>query len=343
MMLVPLVFGIPASPTADQLLDRLTNRLKNGFAVDFTLKHSVFNGEIKGHYEYMPTTNAYFRATGAGSDFTFVVRKDGAIEIENTNRTYYEIGPMGDIMTTSSSLSLLSTRAFPYLIGRAKPRTAFPDQGKFRYVRAESVDSVPGHRIVAGEGKESIEAWIAEDGRILRYVHNSVEDYRSVSADFRFGPLGKPNASKFSLLPPKGYRPLALPRNPQPLYPGLKIPVSGWMDRKGSKVSLPLKAETILVITRGDCPVTARARGLIAELAEKTTVLVLSDSGVPKGLEKYPLYRDPGRSTIDRFMTQATPFFIAVNASGQILGTWMGFNPKEQAALKKEILAAFGE
>jgi len=341
MMLLPIVAAMMAPPSPDQLLDKLTGKLKNGFAMDFTLKHGAFPGEIKGRYEYMPSLNAYFRATGLGNDYVFIIRNEGAIEIEHNTKLYYEIGPMGDIYATDSSLSFLSMRAFPYFIGRAKPKTAIPSFNKFRYVKEEAIDGIVGHRIIAGEAKESLEAWITTDGRLLRYVHSYTDEHRPVSADFRFGPLQKPNPSRFTLMPPKGYRPLALPRNPQPIYPGTKIPVTGWLDSKGSKVSLPIKGNTFIVVTRRDCQITSKAAGMIAEIAGKANVIVLSDSGAPKGLEKYPIFRDPGRATIDRMMTQATPFFMAVNNSGVLLQAWMGFNPREQAALKKEIMGIF--
>jgi len=254
---------------------------------------------------------------------------------------YYEIGPMGDIFTTNSSLSYLSTRAFPYLIGRAKPKTAIPDVPKFRYVKEESIDGTASHRIAAGDSKEGLEAWITNDGRLLRYVHNYTEDYRATSADLKFGAFSKPNPARFNLLPPKGFRPLALPRNPQPLYSGMKAPSVGWLDRQGRNVTLPFNGNTMLVVTRGDCAVTSRAKELLGDISQKAAVLVLSDSGSPKGLEKYPLYRDSGKAAIDRFFSQATPLFVAADGNGVILQTWMGFNRKEQLALKKEMLAVF--
>lgn len=342
MMLLPIVVAALAPPTPDQLLEKLTNRLKNGFGVDYTLKHGAFPGEIKGRYEYMPQLNAYFRATGVGNDYVFIVRKEGAIEIEHNTKLYYEVGPMGDIYANDSTLSYLALRAFPYLIGRAKPKTAIPVFNKFRYVKEETVDSVSAHKIMSGEaGKESLEVWITGEGRLMRYVHTYTEEYQPVTADFRFGQFGKATPSRFTLMPPKGYRPLALPRNPQPIYPGQKIPASGWIDREGRKVSLPIKGNTLLVVTRKDCPVTAKTANLIAEMASKADILVLSDSGAPKGFEKYPLFRDPGRATIDRFLSQATPLFMAVNGSGVLLQAWMGYNPKDQAALKKEMAGIF--
>lgn len=340
MMLLPIALAM-AAPSADQLLDKLTNRLKNGFAVDYTLRHTDLPGEIKCHYELGPPLNSYFRATRPGDDFIFVTRKEGAIEIEMNSKQYYEIGPMGDIFTTNSSLSLMSTRAFPYMIGRGKPKTAIPSLPKFRYVKEEAVDSVMAHRIAAGEGKEGLDAWITTDGRLLRYTHNYVEDYRPTSADLKFGAFTKVNPAKFTLLPPKGFRPLALPRNPQPMFPGQKVPASGWVDRNNQSVSLPIKGMTMLVVTRGDCTVSTRARDLISEISQKATVMVLSDSGAPRGLEKYPIYRDPAKSTIDRFMSQGTPLFIAVNGSGVILQAWMGYDRKEHAAIKKEMLGVF--
>lgn len=340
MMLVPLIW-ISTAPTADQLLDRLTDKLKVGFSVDYTLKHTSFVGEIKGHYEFMPQLNAYFRAVGAGSDFVYIQKREGAIEIEHTLKHYYEVGPLDQIYTTGSRLSLLSIHAFPYLIARAAPRTAFADYGKFRYVKAEAVGGIPAHRIAAGTEKSGVDIWITEDGRVLRYVHNFTQDYEPAQTDFKFGPFGKPNPKVFTLSPPKGYRELALPRDPQPPLPGNKFNLTNWVDANGQLGSLPVKGNTLLIVTRKDCEITSRAKAMIAELSTKVPVIVLSDSGAPAGLEKYPLYRDVRKGTAERTYAQATPFYIAIDKDGVILGNWLGFNPKEANALKKEILEKF--
>lgn len=337
MMLVPLAWIAPAQ-NPDLLLDKLTDKLKVGFSVDYTLKHTSFPGEIKGHYEYMPGINCYFRAVGAGSDFVFIERKEGAIEIENILKGYYETGPLGAIYTTGSRMSLLSTHAFPYLIARAAPRTAFPDHDKWRFVKEEAVNGVMGNRIAAGTPQAGVDIWITNEGRLLRYVHNFTMDYAPAQTDFKFGPFGKPNPKLFTLSPPRGYRALALPRNSQPLLPGSKLPADGWLDKQNRSVSLPVQGNTLFVITSGDCAVTSRAKNMLAEIAAKVPVILLSDSGSPKGLEKYPVYRDVYKATLDRFMAQATPQFVSVDGKGIITGNWMGFNPKEQGALKAEIL-----
>lgn len=343
MMVLPLILAAAPRQNADQLIDKLADRLKAGFSVDFTLKHSAIPSEIKGHYEFSPPQSGYYHVTGAGSDFAFIVNKQGAIEIENNSKMFYEIGPMGALYLTESHLSGLSTRAFPYLIGRAQPRTAYQDFRKFRFVKEETMDGLTVQHIASGEGQTMMDIWLTSDGRIVRYQVKMNEDFQPATLDFRFGKFGKANPSRFNISPPAGYHPLALPRNPHPPLPTEQITLDGWLDLSGKKVKLPIKENTLLVVTRGDCGATSRSREMVTSIAGKYPIIVLSDTGAPKGFERYPLYRDSGHNLTDRFFLQGTPFFMAVDSKGTVIKTWLGYGAADAASLKKEILAALGQ
>ncbi len=328
-MISSILLALPPQVTAEELLKRIDARSGAGFSVDFTLDHNSI-GLVKAHLELKQPHFVSLRAQGDGDDFEFMVGKSGAIEIEHKTRQYCEVGPIGRVQFTNSTLSGLSFRCVPYAL--------MGDIGSIFQQRLSVQSEKSGGKTVykmSSPGPEVIaEIWVTEAGLIQRYKHEFTDVSGRVKMDFKFSNHGAFHPASINLEPPIGYRMTLLKRDTLPIQPGSEFPASGWsgkvLDGK----------PTLFVVCAKECEITNRMGALLSDLAKSSRVVVLSDNGNPRDLAKLPTYSSKQGSVFDRLNTPGSPTLYAVNAKGIVQQLWFGFDPKEAVPLKDAILSA---
>ncbi|MEQ1822938.1 MAG: hypothetical protein ABL949_10535 [Fimbriimonadaceae bacterium] len=313
--------------TAEEMIKRIDARAKAGFSADFTLNHNSL-GMIKGHFELKQPEHAYLRAQGDGDDYQFMTGPSGAIEIEHKQKQYTEVGRIGRVMFTNSTLSELSFRVVPYaLLGSMA--------SVFSSKMSLTLDKSTGiHKLSLNGTDNKADVWVNEAGVVQRYVHEFIDPSGHIKLDFRFSNFGPFHPTMINLEPPAGYRMFVLKRETNPLQPGSKFPSSGWNGKAINGVP------TLFVCCSKDCAVTAKLSGMISEIAKSARVVVLSDDGSPKRLSALPSFANSGGSVFNLLNAPGSPTMFAVDGKGVIRQLWFGFNPKETTAVKTAILAA---
>jgi hypothetical protein len=315
--------------TAEEMIKRIDARAKNGFSADFALNHNSL-GLIKGHFELKQPEYALLRAQGDGDDYQFMTGPTGAIEIEHKRKQYTEVGRIGRVMFTNSTLSELSFRVVPYAL-----------LGNMAAVFSPKMTLAPDKSLGSGMYKLSLngsdnkaDVWVNEAGVVHRYIHEFNDPSGHIKLDFKFTNFGPFHSNAINLEPPVGYRMYVLKRETNPLQPGSKVPSGGWSGKalNGSP--------TLFICCSRECAVTTKLSGMLMELSKRVRVVVLSDDGPPKSLSSLPSFSNSTGSIFDVFNAPGSPTLVAVDSKGVIRQLWFGFNPKEASSMRSAILAA---
>lgn len=325
-----------AAPNADAALGRMATYLQKPFAAAFVVTRTGMEGSGTGTLIVQRPNRMLFTIKWGPEDYEIGWSENRTLEMVRFLKTYHESGPYPRLYQPESHLSDLPRLGFPLFLLAVNDYVS----AKVSKVGEETVGGVLCDH-VKGSG---FDAWVAKDGRPMRFRYDEDSPLGPVSVKFEFSkwtPAGDISLSRFEPAVPGGFRPHALPRDPYPLQPGMPFPANGWVGPRGSTASLKFERPTLVVVSATDCEASTRAASALRELESTVAIWTFTDSGrAPAALNRYPAYRDASQRTLARLMAPGTPFFMLVGKDGKIIQVWLGYNKSQSAEFIQAVKAA---
>ena len=271
---------------------------------------------LKLPHQGVKGTGKYWRIAGkrhradvqyGGASYSFTQTELGILETERPSSRYSEMGPLPGLFEPDSRISGLPGFAFPTILLAADlPRFvggpsawALQSENAVDHIRVEP-KAAPFPTI--------IDAYVAKDGRLVKFRVQVESDRGDLDTQFEFfdystAPIA---AETFSLNPPLGFSPDALPRQITPAQPG-------------ETVALRITRQTLVVVFGAECGPSQRMEPMVKRLA--ATI---------------PVHRATP-SEAKALRGSGTPLFVLVGADRKVERVWFG----ESSDWESEIRAAF--
>lgn len=321
--------------------DHLLNR-PEGYKVSFKVSRSdgvKGQGIMQGGPQRID-----FSAKVGAFDFRYVVNPRRIIEIEHSNRTYFESLNPDKIYGPNGSFSDAPI-VFPRAFSISGLKRMFGSSGKHRgktVLNGQVCDEVG--LFLDGGGGSSVQATclFTPDGRLLSMHQIETSGFGDrVDSKYLFSGWARAD-SKFDIAPPMGYHTAALPREPWMAPPGTVLPPDDWVNLETSAPVHLQHGETTLCLFLGSqCLATQKVVKELGSLTRKYRTWVFSPDRAIKPEWKANLQATYLASisgdTFSRLFVPGTPFITVLNKKGQIVQSWYGYDAKTFAKDKVDI------
>lgn len=340
-----LVVGILQDDPADIELNRFRDwwRRQDRFAVKLKIAAPNLFGNGSGSYELRKPVHQSFDVTFDNKRFQFLQNDRGVLEIEHALRQYiWYPDPLHEVTGPARPEGIeveLQPICLPYPLQFGNLRGILPQNAKYT-VSAGDPKFGRANQLVTGRhddgfAKRSLEAWIAQNGELLRFRSVIESDRGKIDIDTTITAVAKPSGI-FDLTLPSGYVQSRIPFQPLPIAVGQKFPTAGAWSLDGRRVNLTeeLRGRTTIVQLLGANTCSSifaewmraqKPEGVeLRQIAIETGAAGISGSG-------------PG---IDRLKLCSSPALCLVDGSETIRAMWLGFDPTEPDALMADIQEA---
>lgn len=347
MVVAPIVMLLAAQ--APPALDRYASYMKraDAVAVQFTVKIPD-NPQIgTGSILVDRPNRMLFKLNWFGASFAHGATENGIVELEASGKTYLEFPARDRLYMPSSELTGIATVGFPLGILTMDLRQLIPANSNWKSERAVLNGTSSDHVWAEFRGDSSgrLDAWIADDGRVLRYkLDVTGMTRRQLTFDFKnYQLLTRPPLSKFQVAIPDDFLADRLPNAQFPLEVGSLANLVDWRTPNGDKI--PRGAAALLVVLGPNCGPSRRGLSTWTELnraadARGITFAVLSTARTPAGngwLSQFRTYNDPLGVALDKLNVSATPTIYLVDRGNIVQRVWMGYDPKDSAYFIKDV------
>lgn len=340
-----LLAGIPQTDAADVELNRFRDwwRRQDRIAVTLKINAPGLFGVGTGSYELRKPVQQKFDVTFSGKRFQFIQDASGVLEIEHAVRQYiWYPDPLREVTGPARPEGIeveLQPMCLPYPLQFGNLRGILPQNAKYAVANGDP-KLKKANRLVTGAyddgfAKRKLEAWIAQNGELLRF-HSTIESDRGkIDIDTVLAPISGDSGS-FDLTVPAGYVLSRLPFQPLSLAVGQKFPTAGQWSNEGKPISLTaeLRGRTTLVLLTGanEC---------------STKMATWLNSRKLDGIERRQISVESGSSGIsgsgpgmDRLKQCGTPTLCLVDGAETIRAMWLGFDSTEPEAMDADLREA---
>jgi hypothetical protein len=329
MPILALLMLAPQDTTA--ILDKVRAALSRPFSVEFTLNRKDVANQASGKIVIQRPTRMKFTVKWGTDDYESWWSEDRTIDFCRSRKIFYESGPFERLYQPASDFSELPEVSFPMVILAGDPRHGDPAVPS--YVASEKVGSVVCDHIKT----RTYDAWIASDGRIMRFRFEAPSGTTTVTSTYEFKNWAfnlKLPKSFFQAEPPSGYTMDGLPRSPWPLQANTPFPERDWTG------NIEFGKPFMAVVVAADCEASSKATRALATLQKDVAVWLFSDDGkVPTAMRAFKVARDKGGRTSDRLFAPGTPLFMLVGKDKRVKKLWFGFEPTSEDAFIREVRA----
>lgn len=332
MPILALLALVPQDTTA--ILDRMRSALSRPFSVEFSISRKDVPERGTGKIVIHRPSRMKFTVKWGADDFESWWSEDRTIDLSRVKKIFYESGPFDHIYQPESDFSILPGYTFPMIVLAGDPRQGDPTAPT--YVGSEKVGGVVCDHVKT----RTYDAWIAADGRLMRYKFETPSGTSTTTALFEFKNWAfnlKLPKSFFQTEPPVGFTMDALPRSPWPIQAGSPFPEKDWSG--GIDFSKPFLA----VLVSSDCEIAPRASRALATLQKEVPVWLITDDGVPASMRAFKVLRDKQGRAHDRLYAPGTPFFMLVDKNKRVKKLWFGFDPAAEDAFIKDVRSELGK
>lgn len=329
MPFAALLLLVPQDTSA--ILDKMRSALARPFSVEFSLTRKDIPSQASGKVVIHRPSRMRFTVKWGADDFESWWSEDRTIDISRMRKIFFEAGPYEHLYQPDSDFSMLPGVAFPTVVLAGDPRQADPTVPT--HVGLEKVGGVSCDHLKT----RGYEAWIASDGRLMRYKFEAPSGTSTVTAVYEFRNWKfnlKLPKSYFQTEPPSGFSMDGLPRAPWPLQAGTPFPEKDWIG------AIEFGKPFLGVVVSSDCEISPRATRALATLQKDVAVWLFSDDGrVPGAMRTFKVARDKDGRTTDRLFAPGTPMFMLVGKNKRVKRLWFGFPSDWEDSFIKEVRA----
>jgi len=346
-----LVGGIPQGDPADIELNRFRDwwRRQDRISVGLKIAAPGLFGDGSGTYLLTKPVKQRFDVTFGREHFQFIQDAAGVLEVEHAVRQYiWYPDPLHEVTGPARPEGIdseLQTMCMPYPLQFGNLRGILPQNATYAVSAGDPKLGTP-NKLVTGKyddgfAKRGVEAWIAQNGELLRYRSTIESDRGKIDISTTITPLPRA-AQAFDLTPPAGFTQSRLAFQPLSLAIGQKFPTAGQWSLDGNRMNLTaeLRGRTTLVLLAG------------ANACSEKVAAWLRTQKLPD-VDFRQISVEPGTAGIsgsgsgmDRLQRCGTPTLCLVDQAETIRAMWLGFDESEPEALEadlREAIAALRE
>jgi len=292
-------------------------------------------GKGIGTWQCQGSASAW-KASFMGKEWAFC--SDGAwnLSLDNTSKTYAMDQFISGIAMPSESVDEYMLLAYPICLAAGDLR--YIESGLIQWAEAgssklgsEQLRKVKGTYTSSTRTRE-ITVWVAPSGEIRQSTDRASGSTGTHQITMHYQPSTAQAPEKALItphLPPPGFSP-APEKMPSPAMPGDKI-------RLPQGLKLGKKAALIYVPNpKGDLMRPFLA-GLIRKISSVDAVLCEISGNSEK---RWQTFR-PDTTTLADLHPAGTPSLFLIENDGEVLDSWLGFDPARTVELERDILQAF--
>ncbi len=269
----------------------------------------------------------------------FVQLPAGMIAITDAYRQYFEFGPYPYLAPLPAELEQLRAIYPQGLLNLAKNRKSVGATEETTLI-AKVTEQVMDTTVETRYHFDSL-------GTLVSFNSKPVGDPMGYEITYRVEGIkfGYQGLSRTRFQPPIGYTPGEIPMVQRPAMSGERLKLGRWgnidvraLNRKG----------IVVVFTAPDCmPSNAAAPALnrlAQELSKKNVQMIevwLGPSKLPK--RNWPVVADGRREIEGIFEPPVTPYLVALDRGGTVLGAWAGYAPDQESAMISSIKGRYDQ
>lgn len=323
-----LAFLALRPPTFQDVDRRLQKFLTDNrpLACDFKLTYRDVNAG-DGKFALSGSRNLYMSFKGLLGNYEFAQDETDAVEVEHARKLYFVSDSYPGRFEPRSRISGAPEVAFPTILLAGSLQRFANGPGKEKLIGREKIgtDSVDHiqFRVLGTQAPTTVDGWVAEDGRLLRFILDVDLPEGKIVTRFDFSNYSRANLqpSRFSVKIPNGYQLDGVRRLMDPIQPGEKVSVS----------------EACVIAVLGNGAPDANIVSALAEIAKSLPVRIVG--AVPKNAETLA----NAKEVLAQLKASDTPLCVLVNKSGVVQRIWVGYDLTERKAFTTDVLAAISK
>lgn len=347
-LLATLLTGLPQPDPADVEFRRFSNwwHSKDQINVKMTIRSIGLYGEGTGTYSLRKPNVQDYDATFGKARYRFKQTSEGVLEIEDGPRLYnWYPDPLREwskpVRADGIEEEVLLI-CFPQPLQTGNLRALMPQATTYKVTEGDPKLAQKNRRVYGAiddsVSKRALDAWIAEDGTLLKYRILIESPNGRIETEFLFSPNPLEDVLP-DLRPPLGYVQARIAHQPLKLAVDSKFPTGGAWIRDGKDLSLSaeLRGRRTLVLLMGSNDASTTLAHWLKRLAlPKIEVLQVGIEADSPGIH------GTGEA-MARLQLCATPTLCLVDGSETIRAMWLGFDPSESDEMEADLRQAIAE
>ncbi|MDR3691353.1 MAG: hypothetical protein P4L46_18380 [Fimbriimonas sp.] len=351
--MTPLVLLLACRPDGtDAVFARNARVMKTMSSFEVQVKYSGRNGPtLAGSLILDGKKRLFYHIEGPKVNYTLSISPAGYREVDRTTRMYDEFEYEGSNELSDSRSSPYGLHTLPSWLANPSFRSLLPKNASVQLLAAETISD---HRcdhlqtsFTTMAGKVMIDGYVGDDGlvyrlreRVTAMTGNSEQTW---DLSHYVGPRAF-GADRFANPIPDGFAPYALHYTAGPAVIGTKPSLTGFVSSTtGAAWKAPAGRSLLLLVAGRDSLPSDRAvrevSGWRNALDHSGVTLAIASDAATRGEANGMLF-NPGGKTIGRLSPPATPMFYLFSKTGELTNLWMGFQSKDAAKLRSEIMNA---
>lgn len=340
-LVLPTILMLLSGQEGHDLAVKFAQRLQSpqGYSCNFQLTNSHDSSKASGSIAVKAPYSINFQINAPSIRYQYLADAKSAIEINHTQKTFWEFGPLDHIYIPSGKFSAIPILTMPVpFVALSLEGSLRSNRVKYEIVGREKLDGVDTTHVKASNSSLTLEMWFNAAGDMLKYIQPHEEPGEDpVYYIFRFSGFGK--AGVFNTEPPLGYEEYALRRALEPLPVGAAFPPSIWATPTGVKAKLEFRTPTLVIFTEQGCSISAKLAPVLKGLSGKVSAVTISSDGqAPPALANLKHYKLAEGDLNRQMGIEGTPILMLVGKDGKIKWVDMGFQPGSEKSLIKAIL-----
>jgi len=341
--LAALAYFVTRPQTAEGVVQKFHDYMakKTPISCDYTLQWQKTEMG-KGRYSIERGKRQRMDLKWLNFDYSYAQDAKGVLEIERSEKMYAEMGPLFDLYEPKSFLSEAPAIGFPTILLAGDLKQFVGGPYKLKLVGPEKVGGEDTQHVhvesLGARFETTMEANVANDGRLLRFSIHVVADTGIIDTKFEFSNYRTSGIgdSAFALSVPVGYSPDTVPRVSDCIQPGETVP------NLGGKLYGLTDGPMLVALVGPSCESSLRSVPMLKKVNETVPVVLIPDRPVVAIPPPYIGFQNIWRydSQVDKLRASGTPLFVLMGSDRKVSRVWFGYDDETRDALGTEIAEA---